>query len=109
MKAMEEKRPDAIKLVDGITRSKGWSPVYRKQLEELLISPSLRCALHHLLDMSDEMLRNIGASDLTNELALKNGLRTQGIAAGLVQAVEVLCELATADEQAQEETSDELE
>jgi len=86
--------PDPVKLIEQVQRSEPWNPVYRRALEEHFLSASLRAALREVLVKSDETLKNVGLTDLTNEVSIKNALRAQGIAAGLVEAVELICGLA---------------
>lgn len=95
--------PDASALVEQIQRHEGWNPVYRRSLEELFRSSAFLAALREVLVQSDETLKNIGMTDLTDELAIKKGLRAQGIVQGLTQAVELICELATTPETKLEE------
>lgn len=95
-------------LLDEVTKSSRWSPVYRRKLEDLFLEPALRTALSEIIYTSDDMLKNIGATDFTNALAIQNALRAQGIAQGLVQAVELICGLASEPENlTAEETKDE--
>ena len=98
----KETYPDAHVLVDSIARNEGWSPVYRRALEELLKSSAIRAALHEILVQSDDVLKNVGMSDLTKEDSIKNALRAQGVAQGLSQAVEIICTLAATPEEEKE-------
>lgn len=94
-----EQIPEGAELLELIQRNAPWDPVYRKALEEVLWAAPIRAALREVLLQSDEMLKNIGMADLTNEDTIKKSLRSQGVAQGLVQAVELLCTLATTPEE----------
>lgn len=104
MTDIKEIIPEAADLLEKISKNEPWNPVYRRPLEELLRNSALRAALREVLDQSDDMLKNIGMSDLTNEQAIKNCLRTQGVATGLSQAVETIITLATQPEHETKET-----
>lgn len=84
-----------MELIDSVIKAKPWTDVYANRLKDLLGHEALASALNEVLKSSDEMLLAIGATDFTNEAAIKSALRAQGIAQGLVQAVEVICNLAT--------------
>ena len=98
MEIKKEEYPESQALLEKVQKNERWSPVYRAKLEELFLSPAFRSALNEILETSDDMLRNIGATDFTNEDAIKNALRAQGIAQGLTQAVELICDLASTPE-----------
>lgn len=95
---MQENIPSTDEFLKKVQFNERWNPVYRAKLEELFLSPVFRAVLNELLELSDDMLKNVGATDFTDEGAIKNALRTQGTAQGLAQAVEVICELASTPE-----------
>lgn len=85
-------------LIDDILNTERWNPVYKGRLRELFTVPAFTSALSEIIKTSDDMLKNIGATDFTNPIAIQNALRAQGIAQGLVQAVELICSLASEPE-----------
>lgn len=90
--------PEAVDFMEQVVKNAGWSPVYRRQLEELFKNIAFRSALKDIILASDEQLKNIGMTDFTDPIAIQNALRAQGTAAGLVQAVELICGLASTPE-----------
>lgn len=99
---MTEKK-DSIDFMERIQRSELWNPGLRAPLESFFEAPAFRAVLKELLVASDEMLKNIGMTDFTDPVAVQNGLRAQGIAKGLAEAVEMFCEkLADYDEPTEE-------
>ena len=94
--------PTGADLIAQVQKYERWNPVYRRALEELFRIPAFMCALNEVLRQSDEMLKNVGMTDLTEEHSIKNALRAQGIAGGLTQAVELICELASTPENPEE-------
>lgn len=100
-------KKDSIDFMERIQRSDSWHHTQRAALEEAFEFPSLRAALKEVLLTSDAMLKNIGMTDFTDPTAIQNGLRAQGTARGLVEAVELICEkLATYDEPTEEKNND---
>lgn len=95
--------PSPVELADKIRKNEGWNPVYRRSLEELFRSTAFMCALNEILVQSDETLKNVGMTDFTSEIAIKNALRAQGVAQGLTQAVELICSLACEPEEKKDE------
>lgn len=103
----EEKKKDSIDFMEMIQASSGWNPTLRAPLEAAFAFPAFRAVLKELLISSDEMLKNIGMTDFTDPVAVQNGLRAQGIAKGLAEAVEMFCEkLADYDEPTTEKKND---
>lgn len=96
----KEHIPSSDDFMQKIQRNEKWNPVYRRPLEELFKSSAFLSATNEILRQSDEMLKNVGMTDFTDDQAIKNALRAQGIAAGLTQAIELLCELASEPETA---------
>jgi hydroxymethylpyrimidine/phosphomethylpyrimidine kinase len=86
-------------IIDEILKAKDWNDVYAKPLAEALKIEALLSALKLIITNSDEILKQIGMSDLTNESTIKNCLRSQGVADGLTAAVERICELAAIKEE----------
>lgn len=97
--AAKEVIPTEDDFMNEVLKSTGWNPVYRRQLEDMLATPALRCALKEMINMSDEQLKNIGMSDLTNEFTIKSALRAQGRADGFAQAVQLFCSFASTPEE----------
>ena len=83
-----------IELMESIQKLK-WSDSLQSNLAHAFEDEALLRALNMVLVVSDEKLLNVGHSDLTNPEVIKTALRTQGEAAGMVSAVELLIELAT--------------
>lgn len=91
----EDGKLDPVDLMEQIQKATVWSVALRAPLEEALKITALRSVLREILINSDEMLKNIGMADLTDQKTIQNSLRAQGIAAGLVQAVELILTKAT--------------
>lgn len=101
-----EVMPEAAALIEQVQFSTPFDLSMRKDLEELFKNKVFRAALRAILVASDDQLKNIGQTDLTNELAIKNALRAQGHAQGLVAGVELLCTLASTPENESAEEND---
>ena len=87
----EKVEKDAIDYIEEGQKSDLYDIVFRAKLQESF-TPAMKCMLKLILATSDEMLKNIGMTDFTNPAAVQAGLRAQGIAAGMTQAVELICE-----------------
>lgn len=87
---------DSVQTIEAISGAEPWHEVHAGTLEEILKSKVVLSALREVLVASDEILKNIGMADLTNEDTIKKCLRQQGVASGLSQAVETICGLVAA-------------
>ena len=98
----KEKYPEESKLLEMIAKSEPFSPIMRRAVKELFNNHVFRAVLREILVNSDDMLKNVGLSDLTNNDTIQKAIRQQGVAAGLSQAVETICTLAATPEEKEE-------